>query len=115
MRDDTSGHTVELEHSGNLDEQGRGIGGGGRGACPRSGSDTSNLNLVCPTNQESRVVLPMHIALEQVGTRSVCRSVDKSNSRGGSRIVDFDTLTKGSETRTNTPVLLTHKVVRPCD
>ena len=79
MRDNSGNHTVELEHSSDFHKQRRDIGRGRRGRSSRSGSDTSNFNLVCPTYQESRIVLPVHIALEQVGTGSVCRSVDERN------------------------------------
>lgn len=96
MRDDAGDHAVELEDGSDLHDerrQARSVCAGGA----RAGAHSGDFDVICPGDDERKVVLPMERAFEQVGARAVRRPVYEGDTGLGDGIVDFDTLERENQ------------------
>ncbi len=93
VRNDSGNHAVQLEDGGDFDDEGRESGGRSCGR-PWASTYSCDLYLVCPCNEECRVVLPMEGAFEQIRSGTVCRSVNEDDAHLRRSIVYFDTLNR---------------------
>lgn len=116
MRDDTGQHAIQLKHGGDFDEKRGNVCGSGVCHSSWTCTDAGYFDVICPTNKECRVILPVEVAFEEVGSGTIWGTVDKDDASLGSAIVYFDTLEyQGSRDESTQTKGITYEVVRPCN
>ena len=90
---DTGNHAVYLIDRRHFDCEGWET---GRALLSITSSNSDHLDMVCPTNDESLIVLPFQGAFEQFCSGDVCSPINISYSLLGGRIKDLDALTISS-------------------
>lgn len=89
VRDYACYHAIQLEHGRNLYDQ-RWVGGR---SCPAwSGAYARDLDLVRPSYEKRGCVLPVQCTLEEIGARTIYRSVDEREPRLRYRVIYFNSL-----------------------
>lgn len=106
---DTGDHTVYLVDCRHFDREGWET---GRALLSITSSNSDHLDMVCPSNDESLVVLPFQGAFEQFCSRGICSPINISYPLLGGCIVYFDALTISSG---KAQVLSTYEIIRPSD
>lgn len=92
MWDDACDHAVQLEDSCDFYEERREVRRGG--VCCRSWAcaNTGHFDIVRPSDEEGRVILPVEVAFEKIGSGTIRRTVYKDNAGLGGMVIDLDTL-----------------------
>ena len=113
MGKNTGDHAIQREECRYLDKK-RGLVNMARGCrVARPGPNTSNFNVVCPSNKECRVVLPRKSTFEEVGSWTINRAIDKGYARLGDIVIDLNTLLLRSQVASFIHKSRTYEIVRP--